>query len=264
MEIEFFNWSTLALLVAAGCAGFVDAAAGGGGLIQVPALFSTFPQGTPATLLGTNKLASIGGTLIAAKKYLKVVKLPYFIVTPCIVAAFLGSFGGAYVVRGIEASHFRMALPIILLALFVYTVSRPSAGLRHEPSTSGAIKFFQALLLGGGIGFYDGFFGPGTGSFLLMGFIRLFGFDFLHASAASKLVNASTNFAAIILFGAFGHIAVALGLAMMAANMIGGYAGSHYALRFGNGYIRLMFIAVVALLIVKTGFDALGFLKALI
>ena len=261
MEIDFFNWSALLLLLAAGCAGFIDAAAGGGGLIQVPALFSAFPQAVPATLLGTNKLASIGGTLIASKKYLKSVKLHYITLIPCIAAAFVGSFGGAYVVRGIASSQFRVALPIILLALFVYTLLRPTIGLTHAPSTLGGRKLLQAVAMGGAIGFYDGFFGPGTGSFLLMGFIRIFGFDFLHASAASKLVNAATNLAAIVLFGAFGHIAIFLGLAMMAANMVGGYAGSHYALRYGNGYIRALFMLVVALLIIKTAFDAVGALN---
>lgn len=257
MEIDFLSWTTLLLLVAAACAGFIDAAAGGGGLIQVPALFSAFPQAAPATLLGTNKLASIGGTVIASKKYLKSVKLPYLVLTPCIVAAFMGSFGGAYVVRGIQSNQFRVALPIILLVLLIYTVMRPSVGFAHEPAATGKKKIFHALVMGGCVGFYDGFFGPGTGSFLLMGFIRIFGFDFLHASAASKLVNAATNLAAIILFGAFGHIAVFLGLAMMVANMFGGYAGSHYALRFGNAYIRLLFMGVVALLIIKTGLDAI-------
>ena len=261
MEVDLFNWGTLLLFFAAGCAGFIDAAVGGGGLIQVPALFAALPQSMPATLLGTNKLASIGGTLIAAKKYLKAVKLPYFILIPCIVTAFVGSFGGAYVVRNIASGQFRVALPAILLALFIYTLLRPSIGLTHAPSDLGVKKIFQAIAMGGVIGFYDGFFGPGTGSFLLMGFIRIFGFDFLHASAASKLVNAATNLAAIILFGAFGHIAVCLGLAMMLANMVGGYAGSHYALRYGNGYIRALFMFVVALLILKTGFDALGTLK---
>lgn len=261
MEIDLFNWGTLLLLFAAGCAGFIDAAVGGGGLIQVPALFSALPQSMPATLLGTNKLASIGGTLIAAKKYLKSVKLPYFILIPCIVAAFVGSFGGAYVVRTIASGQFRAALPVVLFALFIYTLLRPSIGLTHAPPDLGVKKLFQAIAMGGVIGFYDGFFGPGTGSFLLMGFIRIFGFDFLHASAASKLVNTATNFAAIILFGAFGHIAVFLGLTMMLANMVGGYAGSHFALRYGNGYIRALFMFVVALLILKTSFDAFGALK---
>jgi len=258
MEIDFLSWTTLLLLVAAACAGFIDAAAGGGGLIQVPALFSAFPQAAPATLLGTNKLASIGGTVIASKKYLKSVKLPYLILTPCIMAAFMGSFSGAYVVRGIQSNQFRVALPIILLVLLIYTVLRPSIGLAHDPATVGKKKILHALVMGGCVGFYDGFFGPGTGSFLLMGFIRIFGFDFLHASAASKLVNAATNLAAIILFGVFGHIAVFLGAAMMVANMFGGYAGSHYALRFGNAYIRLLFMGVVALLIIKTGLDAIN------
>jgi uncharacterized membrane protein YfcA len=152
-------------------------------------------------------------------------------------------------------------LPIILLALFAYTFLRPAIGLMHAPSVIGGKKLFHAVAMGGVIGFYDGFFGPGTGSFLLMGFVRFFGFDFLHASAASKLVNATTNLAAIILFGAFGHIAIFLGLAMMIANMVGGYAGSHYALRYGNGYIRTLFMLVVALLIVKTGIDAIEVLK---
>lgn len=261
MEVDLFNWGTLFLLIAAGCAGFIDAAAGGGGLIQVPALFSAFPQAMPATLLGTNKLASIGGTLIAAKKYLKSVKLPYLILIPCIIASFAGSFCGAFVVRSIASNQFRVVLPIILLALFIYTLLRPSIGLTHAPADLGVKKIFQAIAMGGVIGFYDGFFGPGTGSFLLMGFIRIFGFDFLHASAASKLVNAATNLAAIILFGAFGHIAVFLGLAMMLANMVGGYAGSHCAVRYGNTYIRVLFMFVVALLIVKTGFDALDALS---
>ena len=259
MEIDFLSWTTLLLLVAAACAGFIDAAAGGGGLIQVPALFSAFPQAAPATLLGTNKLASIGGTVIASKKYLKSVKLPYLVLTPCIVAAFMGSFGGAYVVRGIQSNQFRVALPIILLVLLIYTVMRPSVGLAHEPVATGKKKIFHALVMGGCVGFYDGFFGPGTGSFLLMGFIRIFGFDFLHASAASKLVNAATNLAAIILFASFGHVQWALGFAMMLMNILGSIVGSGYAVRYGNGFVRKIFIAVVSVLILKTGVDGLRY-----
>ena len=97
IEADFYHWSTWLLLIAAAGAGFVDSVAGGGGLIQVPSLFALYPNASPATLLGTNKLASIGGTLIAAKRYLKSVKLPYFIIVPAILAAFFGSFAGAAV-----------------------------------------------------------------------------------------------------------------------------------------------------------------------
>jgi uncharacterized membrane protein YfcA len=118
--------------------------------------------------------------------------------------------------------------------------------------------------MGGGIGFYDGFFGPGTGSFLLIGFVRLFGFDFLHASAATKLVNATTNLAAIILFASFGHVDWFLGFAMMLLNILGSIVGSGYALRYGNGFVRKVFIGVVGALIIKTGLDAYKYFDPLI
>ncbi len=174
MEFDLFHWTTLLLFVAAFGAGFVDSVAGGGGLIQVPALFAIYPNANPATLLGTNKLGSIGGTLIAAKRYLKVVKLPYFIIIPAIIAAFIGSFSGAAVVKSMSADVFRVLLPIILIALLVYTIKQPSMGMAHAPVVDGRKKIVHAILLGGTIGFYDGFFGPGTGSFLLIGFIRIF------------------------------------------------------------------------------------------
>ncbi len=256
IEIDFYHWSVWLLLLASAAAGFVDSVAGGGGLIQVPALFSVYPSATPATLLGTNKVASIGGTLIAAKKYLKVVKLPYLIVIPAILFAFVGSFAGAAVVRTVSLDVFRVLLPIILFGLLIYTVKQSALGATHSPPNSGKWMAVQATLLGGVIGFYDGFFGPGTGSFLLIGFVRIFGFDFLHASAATKLVNASTNLAAILLFASFGHIQWALGVAMMIMNIAGSVVGSGYAVRYGNGFVRKIFIAVVSVLIFKTGFDA--------
>jgi uncharacterized membrane protein YfcA len=245
--------------MAAAGAGFVDAVAGGGGLIQVPSLFSVYPTASPATLLGTNKVASIGGTLIAAKKYLKVVKLPYFIVMPAILFAFAGSFAGAAAVRSVSLDVFRILLPAILVVLLIYTIKQPSLGATHAPPGSSKHRVAQAVLLGGGIGFYDGFFGPGTGSFLLIGFVRIFGFDFLHASAATKLVNAATNLAAIILFASFGHVQWALGFAMMLMNILGSIVGSGYAVRYGNGFVRKIFIAVVSVLILKTGVDGLRY-----
>lgn len=263
IEADLFYWTTALLLIAAAGAGFVDSVAGGGGLIQVPALFAIYPNANPATLLGTNKLASIGGTLIAAKRYLKSVKLPYFLLIPAILSAFVGSFAGAAVVRVVSVDVFKVLLPIILCLLWVYTIKQHSLGAQHVPPARGWQKIVQAILLGAGIGFYDGFFGPGTGSFLLIGFVRLFGFDFLHASAATKLVNATTNLAAIILFASFGHVDWVLGFAMMGMNILGSVIGSGYALRHGNGFVRKVFLCVVAALIIKTGIDALKYFGVL-
>lgn len=259
IELDFFSLTTLFLALAALGAGFIDAVAGGGGMIQVPALFAASPSTLPATLLGTNKLASIGGTLVAAKRYLKLVNLPYFILIPATLSSFVGSFAGAWVVKGISVAVFKIFLPIILTALLIYTVRQRSIGQVHLPNGIGRIQVVKALFLGGGIGFYDGVFGPGTGSFLLIGFIRVFGFDFLHASAATKLVNATTNLAAILLFASFGHISWALGFAMMALNMLGSYCGTHFALKHGNQFVRKVFIWVVSALIIKTAFDAVSY-----
>jgi hypothetical protein len=168
----------------------------------------------------------------------------------------MGSFAGAAVVRTVSLDVFRILLPIILFALLIYTIKQPALGATHSPPSSGKSKVLQAALLGGVIGFYDGFFGPGTGSFLLIGFVRIFGFDFLHASAATKLVNVATNLAAILLFASFGHIHWALGVAMMMMNIFGSVIGSGYAVRYGNGFVRKIFIAVVSALIFKTGYDA--------
>lgn len=253
--------ASLFLLCAAFGAGLIDAVAGGGGLIQVPALFTVNPTAEPATLLGTNKLASVGGTAIAAKKYLKSVNLPYVLLTPCMILSFAGALFGAWVVKGVSVGFFKIILPIILLLLLFYTVFQPTLGQLHRPSKLTSFKIFQGSLFGGLVGFYDGFFGPGTGSFLLLGFIQVFGFDFLHASAATKLVNATTNFAAILLFASFNHINWALGLTMMGLNILGSYVGTHLALSRGNGFIRKIFILVVLCLTLKTATDAFNYLQ---
>ena len=260
LNTELLSLTNLFLAAAALAAGFIDAIAGGGGLIQVPALFAAKPDILPATLLGTNKLASIGGTLLAAKRYLKSVKLPYNILTTAIFASFAGSFLGAWVIKDVSVGLFKLFLPIILTALFIYTIRKPSIGHTHLPRVNGPRPTLKALILGGGVGFYDGVFGPGTGSFLLMGFVSFFGFDFLHASAATKLVNATTNLAAIILFASFGHLNWPLGFVMMIMNMVGSFCGTNYALKQGNQFVRRIFMGVVLALIIKTVYDAAIFI----
>ena len=244
------------LAVAAFLAGLIDAVAGGGGLVQIPALFSAFPGMPPATLLGTNKVASVAGTANAAIRYGRSVRIYWAATAPAVVAAFLFSMAGAWALTMIPAEPLRKALPFVLVSLLVYTVAKKDLGTEHAPSLSGTRERVAALLAGAVIGFYDGVFGPGTGSFLMIVFVRVFGYDFLHASASTKVVNMATNLAALLLLASKGHIWWQLGLVMAVANVAGSQVGSRLALRHGSGFVRKVFIVVVSALILKTAWDA--------
>lgn len=172
---------TTLLILASLFAGFVDAIVGGGGLVLVPALFAAYPNAAPATLFGTNKGAAVWGTAWATWQYARRVKLPWNALLPAAVVALVGSGAGAWSVTLIDASGLRRALPVVLLAVLVYTLLRKDLGRTHAPRHQGRRQAVLASLIGAVIGFYDGFFGPstGTGSFFVFLFVRLLGFDFL-------------------------------------------------------------------------------------
>jgi uncharacterized membrane protein YfcA len=239
-------------------AGFVDAIVGGGGLILVPALFSVYPNAPPATMLGTNKGASVWGTAWATGQYAKRVQLPWGALLPAAAAALAGSAVGAWTVTLTSPGGLRRALPFILLAVLAYTVARKDLGRHHAPRLQGRAQAAAASAIGVLIGFYDGFFGPGTGSFFVFLFVRVLGYDFLHASASAKLLNTATNAAALLLFIAKGHIWWHVAAAMAVANVVGSLFGTRLALRHGAGFVRGVFIVVVSVLILKTGHDAFG------
>ena len=247
---------SLIVALASLLAGFVDSIVGGGGLILLPALFATFPSASPADLLGTNKSASVWGTGVATWQYSRRVDLRWQVMLPAALAAFLGSFIGAWVVTQVSADLLRKLLPVILLLLLVYTLARKDLGRVHAPHLSAPRERAMASLIGATIGFYDGFFGPGTGSFLVFLFVRLLGYDFLNASVSAKLINLFTNGAALILFTAKGLVWWHLTLSLALANVVGSILGARMALRHGAGFVRSIFIAVVGLLILKTGYDA--------
>jgi uncharacterized membrane protein YfcA len=252
--------SDLVLLGAAAfLAGLVDAVVGGGGLIQIPALFSVFPKENPATLIGTNKLAAIFGTGAAAVNYGRRVRVAWSTAAPAALAAFALAFVGAWTVTKVPADFVRGLLPVILLAVAVYTFMKKDFGSVHAPIHSGITEKLLATGLGAAIGFYDGLFGPGTGSFLIFLFVRFFGFDFLSASAAAKIVNVACNFSALMWFGYSGHLIWQLGLLMAACQVCGSLLGTRLALKHGSAFVRKLFLVVIAVLIVKTAFDA--FLK---
>jgi uncharacterized membrane protein YfcA len=243
------------LACAAFFAGLVDAVVGGGGLIQTPAIFAVFPREVPATLLGTNKLASMCGTTVAAFKYVRTVRVAWSTAAPAAIAAFASAFVGAWTVTRVPGDFVRSLLPLILLAVAVYTFTKKDLGSVHAPLHSGTKETVLASTVGAAIGFYDGFFGPGTGSFLLFMFVRIFGFDFLSASAAAKVVNVACNISGLIWFGYSGHLIWKLA-AMMAVCQIGGsLIGTRLALKHGSGFVRKLFLVVVSLLILKTAYD---------
>ncbi|KQR42910.1 TSUP family transporter [Acidovorax sp. Leaf160] len=237
-------------------AGFVDAVVGGGGLVLLPALFATFPAAAPATLMGTNKGTAFWGTGIATWQYSRRVRIPWQAMLPAAATGFAGAFAGAWTVTIISADFLRRLLPLILLLVLIYTLIKKELGRDHAPRLAGRAETLAACGIGLVIGFYDGFFGPGTGSFFVFLFVRLLGYDFLNASVSAKLLNLATNVAALILFAAKGHVWWHLALPLAVANVVGSVLGAHMALKHGTGFVRGIFIFVVSALILKTGYDA--------
>jgi uncharacterized membrane protein YfcA len=246
----------LIVSIASGLAGFVDAIVGGGGLILTPALFAVFPSAHPATLFGTNKGASVVGTTFAAVQYNRKVQLPWRALLPAMSTCFAAAMTGAWLVTLVSPAHLRKALPFILLLVLAYTLVRKDMGRHHTPRFRGRQEILVACLMGAGVGFYDGFFGPGTGSFFVFLLVRLLGYDFLHASAGAKVLNIASNTAALVLFGLTGHVWWHFVAVMALANVAGSLAGTHLALKHGTGFVRGMFLVMVSALIVKTTYDA--------
>ena len=245
-----------ALCIFAFLAGFVDAMVGGGGLVQLPAFFIFQPHLTLVQTLASNKTASFLGTSVAAVEFLKKVRIQWRQIAIILAAAFLSSVSGAFLVSQVRKEQFLPVIIIALIGVLTYTVYKRELGLHHtERHLSKRQKLLNSLATGGLIGFYDGLIGPGTGSFLIFAFVVLFGFNFLHAAANAKLVNLVTNIAALGFFFIKGHIVWSVALPVGLANMAGNYLGSKLALRKGSGFVRIFFIIVVILLILKLGFD---------
>lgn len=247
----------LGLVVVAFLAGWVDAVIGGGGLLQVPALFAVYPGQTPASLFGTNKLASIAGTGAACLRYLRAVRLPKRVLFPAFAMALVGAYGGAAAVAALPASLLKPMILALLVGVAAYTFFHREFGLIHAPRLDRKVEPWVAVGVGGALGFYDGFFGPGTGTFLVFIFIRVFGYDFLAASAAAKLVNFGTNLAALSFFVPAGKVIWLTGLAMAVANIAGSFVGTHLAITRGSGFVRKAFLVVVSAMILRFAYEML-------
>ena len=236
-------------------AGLIDSIVGGGGLIQLPALLVFLPNTAIPLIFGTNKLSSIAGTSAAAIHYSQQVKINWSIVLISTISAFTCSFIGASTVSIIDPALMHPLVLLLLILVAIYTWFKKDFGSQHIIKVQGAKQSIYAAIIGSLLGFYDGFFGPGTGSFLIFAFISILGFDFLRASASAKIVNFSTNLAATIYFAANNHIIYSIALPMAACNVIGAIIGAKLAIAKGSAFVRVLFIAVVSLLIVKLTYD---------
>ena len=255
-ELAVSDPGLIALLCAvAFIAGWVDAVAGGGGLLQLPALLLAMPEAAPVQLLATNKASSIAGTSAAAVTYRRRARPDLRTALPMVVTAIVGSALGAAAAGLLPVAVFRPVIVVALAAVWLWTLLRPSLGMEQRLRWDG--RRHQIVAAAGGlvIGFYDGILGPGTGSFLLIMLVGVLGYSFLNASSTAKIVNLGTNAAALVVFAITGSVLWALALAMAAGNLLGGVLGARMAIRRGSGFVRIVFLVVVGLLILRLGWD---------
>ncbi len=240
---------------AAFVAGFIDSVAGGGGLVQTPVLLFSFPHTQVAYLLGTTKIPSFCGTSIAAYHYSKRVSIQWGLVIWIAIAAFAASLLGSRMVTLLSNEIIKPIILVVLIAVAIYTYTRKSFGVAKGNELPFKQALYRGVLSGVLLGFYDGFIGPGAGSFLVLIFIAILNEDFLHASAHAKFINLATNLASIIYFSVSGHIFYKLAIPMALCNMLGGYSGSKFALYKGNRFIRIFFLMIVCATILRFAYD---------
>ena len=242
-------------------AGVIDAIVGGGGLIQLPAMLLLLPGVPVPTVFGTGKISSLAGTGAALRRYLSgPEKLDIRWRTVALTALVAGGFAllGSRAVSHLHKEAVRPLVLVLLVLMAVYTFWRKDFGSLHAPRLHGRREILTGALLGAALGFYDGFFGPGTGSLLLFAFVGLFGYDFIAASASAKLVNVATNVASLFYFASTGQVLYKVALPMAACNMLGSTLGARLAQRKGTGFVRVLFLTVVSAFILKLGWDTFG------
>jgi hypothetical protein len=215
-------------------------------------LFAALPI---PTLMGSNKFAAFCGTSIATVRYVKQVEVPWRSIIPAIITALIFSFIGAHVVSSINKEDIKIIVFCLLLVVAVYTFLRKDFGLNHAPKLNVSKTIVYSLITGAAIGFYDGFFGPGTGSFLIVIFISLFGFSFLVSSVSAKLINCATNISALSYFIYTGQINWQLAVPIAVFNMAGSFLGAKMAIKKGSAFIRILFLFIVTCMILKFGYD---------
>lgn len=232
-------WIIAALTATAVLTGFIDAIAGGGGLIMMPALL--FAGVPPIQALGTNKLQSMFGTATAFRNFAAKGLVDWRAHKGTIAMVFGGASIGVIAVQSIDPGALRLIIPLLLIAIALYVIASPRMDDEDAHERVGARGYAPVA---GAIGAYDGFFGPGTGSFFTASLVGLRGLGLTRATALTKLLNLASNIASVIFFALGGKILWLLGLSMAAGAMLGGYIGSHTAMRFGARVIRPLLVTL--------------------
>ena len=237
-----------ALLFGAGLlGGFIDSIAGGGGLITVPTLLWV---GLPPQLaLGTNKAQSSVGTALAVSRYAKAGLVQWGEVRLAVVLSFIGSMVGAWTLTQISNDILRVIIPWMLLAVVIYVGVSPRLGLVATKARLDVVIF--SWIFGCSLGFYDGFFGPGTGAFWILAVVTLLGHELTRANAYTKAVNLASNLGSLAVFAAFRQVEPWVAVVMVAGQLIGVRLGTGLVLKHGAGFIRNVFLVVVVAIILK-------------
>ncbi len=252
---DYGTVTIISLIVLSFTAGFIDAIVGGGGLIQAPALLIALPQTALATIFGTNKIASLAGTGTAALHYARRIKFNFKLLLLISFAAGIAAFFGAKLVSYLDVNALKPVILCILIFIAAYTYFKKDLGAVTSKKLPMRKQLLYGSLIGLSVGFYDGFFGPGAGSFLILGFVVVLGFEFIQASAYAKVVNCITNIAALYVFVKQGNYLLELALLLALCNMTGNLLGTRLALKRGNSFVRNVFLLIVTLLIVRYGYD---------
>ena len=254
MTIE---WMDIALLcIAAFCAGFVDAIVGGGGLIQLPAALVILPHFPGGSVIGSLKIPSLSGTAFAAWQYINKVSINWLLLVIICTLAFFASYSGSYLLSHVSNAFMKPVLLVVLTGVAIYTYTKKDFGQHDEEKSLSFSKQLQsAILISLLIGFYDGFIGPGAGSFFMLAFVAFLHFDFLHASAHAKMVNLATNLGSVTLFLVKGKIIWLIALPMAAANALGGFIGAKLAIAKGNRFIRIFFLFIIVGILIRFCWD---------
>ncbi len=246
------------LCIASFAAGFIDAIVGGGGLIQTPAGLVLLPNLPISTVIGTLKIPAFSGTFFAAMQYLKKIQMNWKLLFIMMGLALPSAYIGSTILTYMSNDFMKPLLLFILSLLVIYAYANKSFGQQKEGYISKKKQLIHAVSISIVVGFYDGFIGPGTGSFFVVAFISLMGFDFLQASANAKIVNLATNFGSICLFIIKGKIIWLIAIPMAMSNALGGWLGAKLAITKGNNFIRIFFLLVVMGTLIRFGFDVFG------
>jgi uncharacterized membrane protein YfcA len=245
-------WSIPLLFITGAVAGLIDSIAGGGGLITLPVLLGIGLP--PQAALGTNKFQSSFGSFTATAYHVHKKNINLRSAWVGITCTLVGAAVGAWAVQQVEAKALGKIIPFLLTVILLYTFFTPKLGSEdQQPKTSSTIFY---TLAGTSLGFYDGFFGPGVGSFWVIAFVALLGYNLSRATGYTKLMNFTSNIVSLAVFSVGGNVWVTSGLAMAAGQILGARLGSGLVIKRGGGFIRPIFIGVVVAIIMKLFYDA--------